>query len=127
MKRLFYLIAVLLNCVLATDSAARLFRPGGGSPPALQSQFVISPTGNDSNACSLASPCLTPGKLQTVMQTALAAGRCPTGYLRGNTNAAATVSFTGSVGAGIYLDPVLTVTAITSRGTIQPRIALHHN
>jgi hypothetical protein len=81
-------------------SIGRLLRPVlvslllHGSAP--QTTYYIATTGNDTNACTIGSPCATIGHVQSLIQTALASNSNQniTAYLRDGTYAiASTLSF----------------------------------
>lgn len=63
--------------------------------------YYMSPTGSDSNACTLSSPCATPQKLQTLMR---AAGGSNTAYVRGGTYSLSTQSNCGGGSTTCLLD-----------------------
>lgn len=68
-----------------------VFGTGGGSTPS-SSAFYVSPSGNDSNAGTLAAPFKTLGKAQTAMQ----GSSVKTTYLRAGTYASTALSLTVS-------------------------------
>jgi len=102
MKRYKFLIFIVLLSFIAPIADTEVHGQE------ITADYYISPSGSDSNPCSLSEPCQTIAHAQTVVQTAIAGGlTAPVNvYLRGGTYTQSTGLTFGAADSGTGNNPV---------------------